>query len=138
MAAIRACNTRPETQVRHALHALGLRYRLHVRGMPGRPDLLFSKHRAVVFINGCFWHGHNCPLFRMPATRTDFWRSKIERNVQNDKRVQAQLRSGGWRVAIIWECALKGKRRLGFDEAIGWLAQWIRSDDLSLSIRGGQ
>lgn len=136
MAAIRGRDTKPEWQVRRAMHASGLRYRLQARDLPGRPDLVFPRHRAVVFVNGCFWHGHDCHLFRWPATREEFWRTKIGRNTELDARAIAQLGEAGWRVATVWECALKGRTRLVADEAMQTLARWIRSDTLSLTIRG--
>src|SRR3546814_6847927 len=85
MAAIKGSHTKPELLIRKALHAAGLRYRLHVKDLPGKPDLVFPRHRAVVFVNGCFWHRHDCHLFKWPATRQDFWREKIGRNVANDE-----------------------------------------------------
>src|SRR6187551_416227 len=99
MAAIRGRNTKPELLVRKAMHAAGLRYRLHAKDLPGRPDLVFARHRAVVFVNGCFWHQHDCHLFKWPGTRLDFWREKIGRNAINDARAIAALRHAGWRVA---------------------------------------
>ena len=80
MAGIRSTNTRPELAIRKALHAAGFRYRLHPRDVPGKPDMAFARYRAAVFVNGCFWHGHDCPLFRLPDTRREFWSAKIERN----------------------------------------------------------
>src|SRR3546814_8720017 len=85
MAAIKGSHTKPELLIRKALHAAGLRYRLHVKDLPGKPDLVFPRHRAVVFVNGCFWHRHDCHLFKWPATRQDFWREKIGRNVRSDE-----------------------------------------------------
>jgi DNA mismatch endonuclease (patch repair protein) len=136
MSAIRDRNTKPELVVRRALHRLGLRFRLHDRRLPGRPDLVFPKHRAVVFVHGCFWHHHDCHLFKWPQTRSEFWRGKIKRNVQNDEAALSQLRAGGWRVAVVWECALKGRHRLDGQNAMQTLADWVRSDRLSLDLRG--
>jgi DNA mismatch endonuclease (patch repair protein) len=136
MAAITGSHTKPELQVRKALHAAGLRYRLHARDLPGKPDLVFPRHRAVIFINGCFWHHHDCHLFKWPATREDFWREKIGRNVVNDARVVASLRQAGWRIATVWECALKGRTRMDAPEAMQRLAAWVRSDQTTLTIRG--
>lgn len=137
MAAIRGSHTKPELTIRKALHALGLRYRLHAKDLPGKPDLVFSRHRAAVFVNGCFWHQHDCHLFKWPATRDDFWRTKIGRNVENDARATAALSKLGWRVGIVWECALKGRTRLDEGDAMQRLATWIRSDEESITIRGG-
>jgi len=138
MAAIKSGNTKPELAIRRALHAAGLRYRLHAKDLPGKPDLVFPVHRAVIFVNGCFWHGHDCYLFKWPATRKDFWRTKIERNVENDARAIGALQQSGWRVGIVWECALKGKARLDMVDSMQLLADWIRSDDLAITIRGGR
>jgi DNA mismatch endonuclease, patch repair protein len=136
MAAIRASNTKPEMVVRRAVHAAGLRYRLHVRTLPGKPDLLFPRHQAVVFVNGCFWHRHDCHLFRWPATRREFWREKLDRNVASDARAIAALHSAGWRVATVWECALKGRTKLTQSQPMQPLIDWIRSGDQTLTIRG--
>lgn len=136
MAAIRGSNTKPELQVRRALHAAGLRYRLYVKDLPGRPDLVLPRWRAAIFINGCFWHQHDCHLFKWPATRREFWQDKIGRNVANDSKAIIALRDAGWRVATVWECALKGRMRPDFSEAMQRLAAWVRSDEPSLMIRG--
>lgn len=122
MSGIRGRDTAPELAVRRFLHAAGLRYRLHVRQLPGTPDLVFARHRAVVFVNGCFWHAHEgCSYFRLPATRTTFWRDKLAANVARDKRVESELEDDGWRVAIVWECAVRQHLDLTALEA------WIRS-----------
>lgn len=136
MAAIKGSNTKPELLIRRALHAAGLRYRLHVKDLPGKPDLVFPRHGAVVFVNGCFWHHHDCHLFRWPATRQGFWREKIARNVVNDERAFSALIGTGWRVARVWECALKGRTRRDFAEAMQQLASWIESDEQTITIRG--
>lgn len=137
MAAIKGSHTKPELLIRRTLHAAGLRYRLHAKNLPGKPDLVFARYKAVVFVHGCFWHQHDCHLFTWPATRRDFWREKIGRNVANDERAVRTLRDAGWRVAIVWECALKGRTRLDFDEAMQQLADWIGSDEQTITIRGG-
>ena len=137
MAAIKGSHTKPELAVRKALHGAGLRFRLHAKELPGKPDLVFPRHRAVVFVNGCFWHHHDCHLFRWPATREDFWKAKIDRNVVNDQRAVESLREAGWRVAIVWECALKGRTRLNEEEAMQTLRTWIKSSEETLTIRGG-
>lgn len=111
MSRIRGRDTRPEMVIRRGLHARGYRFRLHVKDLPGRPDLVFPKSRAVMFVNGCFWHGHNCRSFRMPATRADFWASKIATNKSRDAKACAALADAGWRVLTIWECALRGVDR---------------------------
>lgn len=136
MSGIRGKNTRPEMLIRKALHMAGFRYRLHDNRLPGKPDLVFPKHHAVIFVHGCFWHGHDCHLFRLPATRTDFWETKIAGNVQRDQRAINILRDDGWRVATVWECALKGKTRLSLDNIIRSLSLWLRSEQTSLEIAG--
>ena len=103
MAGIRGRNTKPELVIRSVLHRRGFRFRLYRRDLPGKPDLVFPKHRAVIFIHGCFWHGHGCHLFRWPKTREDFWREKIGSNMARDRRQFSALRDAGWRVATIWE-----------------------------------
>jgi len=136
MAAVKAVNTRPELQIRRAMHASGLRFRLHVRDLPGKPDLVFPRYRAVVFVNGCFWHHHDCHLFRWPATREEFWRAKIDRNVVNDARAELTLLENGWRVATVWECALKGRTRPDFSAAMLGLATWIKGGEKTMTLRG--
>lgn len=113
MAAIRSTNTKPELRVRRALHAAGLRYRLHVRGLPGTPDLVFPSRRVVVFVHGCFWHQHPlCHNVKMPASRPEFWGPKLVANVERDRRQQRALRTLGWRVLVIWECQTKDASKL--------------------------
>ncbi|NHN84220.1 DNA mismatch endonuclease Vsr [Acetobacter musti] len=136
MAAIRGSHTKPELMIRKALHAAGFRFRLHVRDLPGKPDLVLPKYHAVIFVNGCFWHHHDCHLFRWPATREPFWREKIGRNVANDAKANAALHEEGWRIATVWECALKGKTRLTPATVIEKLTVWLRSENDSLTIRG--
>ena len=128
MAGIRGRNTRPELMVRKGLFALGFRYRLYSSGLPGKPDIVLKKHRAAIFVNGCFWHGHDCHLFRMPSTRPDFWGAKIARNIERDREVRDSLQERGWRQMVIWECALKGKSRLDFDCVLQKTADWLKGD----------
>lgn len=135
MAGIGGKDTRPEWLIRRGLHARGYRYRLHNRRLPGRPDLTFARYRAVIFVNGCFWHGHNCSLFRLPRTRTEFWRDKISGNRLRDARAIASLMSEGWRVAVVWECALRGAG-VHPDKAINELADWLGTKRSELEIRG--
>lgn len=131
MSGIRGTNTKPELQVRSGLHAAGFRFRLHVRGLPGRPDVVLPKWRAVVFAHGCFWHGHvGCSYFRVPKTRTEFWTAKISGNTQRDARSMQALQDAGWRVAVVWECAL----RTDPAAAIAELSQFIRSDSSYIEI----
>ncbi len=136
MAAIKGRNTKPELIIRKALHRAGFRYRLHAKDLPGKPDLVFPRYNAALFINGCFWHQHNCHLFKWPGTRQDFWKKKISGNVANDQKKIATLHEYGWRTGIIWECALKGKTRIEEDEAIQRLTEWLQSDNKTIEIQG--
>lgn len=132
MRAIRQKDTRPEVQIRRLLFARGFRYRLHVKSLPGSPDLVLPKHRVAVFVHGCFWHGHGCYLFKVPATRTDFWMGKIQGNRERDFRDQSRLLSDGWRILTIWECSLKGRHKRPLDEIIETVSQWILAADPSV------
>lgn len=134
MAAIRSINTRPEITVRQSLHSKGFRFRLHKKTMPGKPDIVLAKYRAVIFVNGCFWHGHECSSFRWPATREPFWREKIGGNRARDQANLFKLQAEGWRAAVVWECALKGKDRLSAGEAIDSLCLWLSSDSAFLEV----
>jgi DNA mismatch endonuclease (patch repair protein) len=138
MAGIRGRNTQPELVLRKGLHQAGFRYRLHAKGLPGKPDLMFPKYRAVIFVHGCFWHGHDCALFKWPSTRQDFWRAKITGNVTRDEKVNEMLLSAGWRVLTVWECALKGPERLLPGTVVAQSAAWLRSDQQVLEIRGSK
>lgn len=108
MRAVKSENTKPEIILRKALFSLGFRYRLNVKNLPGKPDLVFAKHRTVIFVHGCFWHGHNCKRGkRVPKTNRTYWTEKIARNKARDRKNAAALRKLGWRVITIWECKLK-------------------------------
>lgn len=136
MAGIGPANTQPEMTIRRGLHALGWRYRLHARELPGRPDLVFPARRAVILVHGCFWHGHDCALFRWPSTREEFWRSKLSANVVRDRRVREHLLALGWRVLEVWECTLKGRNRLPEGEVLARCAAFLESGDGFASIGG--
>ena len=107
MSGIRGKNTQPELIVRSLVHRLGLRFRLHGKGLPGRPDLVLSKHRTVIFVHGCFWHRHSCGLAAVPKTRPEFWAAKFDANVRRDARNKAALKALGWRVIEVWECEVR-------------------------------
>ncbi|MBD8725416.1 DNA mismatch endonuclease Vsr [Oxalobacteraceae sp. CFBP 13708] len=128
MAGIRAKNTKPEVIVRSLLHRAGFRFRLHAKHLPGKPDIVFRRYKAVVLVHGCFWHGHDCPLFKWPATRPDFWKNKIGRNQLNDRRSFELLIEQGWRIAVVWECALRGRER-NLEEVTRQLAAWLRGSN---------
>lgn len=108
MSQIKGKDTKPELLVRQFLHAQGLRYRLHDKKLPGKPDLVLPKYKIIIFVHGCFWHKHEgCRYFVVPKTRTEFWLNKIGKNVINDERQQAELTAAGWKVLTVWECELK-------------------------------
>jgi len=136
MAAIRGKDTKPELIIRGGLHAEGYRFRLHDKRLPGKPDLVLRKYNAAVFVNCCFWHGHNCRMFKWPKTREAFWRDKIGGNLKRDLCNQNMLLSDGWRVGVIWECALKGRERLPQDEVIDRITRWLSSGAEEFCIRG--
>ena len=107
MSGIRAKDTKPEMLVRRALHKAGFRYRLHDKKLPGKPDIVLPKYRTVVFVHGCFWHGHCCKHFKWPKTRVEYWRTKIEGNVARDAKAVSSLQEQGWRVLTVWECEIR-------------------------------
>jgi DNA mismatch endonuclease (patch repair protein) len=110
MSRIRNKDTKPEILVRKFLFANGFRYRLNDKKLPGKPDIVLPKYKTVIFVNGCFWHGHeNCKYFKLPATRTELWKEKIEGNIKNDIIKHDQLREAGYKVIVIWECKVKNK-----------------------------
>lgn len=125
MASVHSRDTSPELLVRKGLFARGLRYRLYRRDLPGKPDLVFPKHGAVIFVNGCYWHGHKCARGnRIPKTNTCYWLAKIERNLVRDQYNLDALAVLGWRVGVIWECAISGKSRdisATLDNVAAWL-----------------
>ena len=125
MRSIRSADTKPELIVRKGLHAAGLRYRLGGAGLLGRPDLVLPKYKTVIFVHGCFWHGHDCSYFKLPNTRKDFWEKKICGNRERDAQVVTTLSATGWRVAIVWECAIKkamdNSRTTAFNNLISWI-----------------
>ncbi|WP_296177627.1 very short patch repair endonuclease [uncultured Brevundimonas sp.] len=134
MAGIGPKDTKPEMMIRRGLHALGYRYRLHDRKLPGRPDLVFPGLRAVILIHGCFWHGHACSLFRWPGTRPEFWREKVSGNIARDARVRAQLLEAGWRVLEVWECSLRGRDRQAPEAVLDACATFLNGDNAFVSI----
>lgn len=137
MAAVKSGNTVPEVRLRRALHARGLRYRLHVKGLAGSPDLVFPARRAVVFVHGCFWHGHDCGACRIPQTNREYWTGKIGRNVRRDRASAEALAADGWRVATVWECALRGPKKLPLEEVAEEVAAWLGGGGAqTLDVRG--
>lgn len=113
MSRVRGKDTRPEVRLRQALHRLGLRYRMNVPGLAGRPDLVFSRHKSVVFVHGCFWHRHEgCKAASTPATNAEFWAEKFARNIERDRRDEMELKASGWRVFVAWECEFRSAAKL--------------------------
>lgn len=137
MSGIRGKDTRPEMLIRKHLHAMGFRYRLHDAKLPGKPDIVLPRYKAVILVHGCFWHGHDCHLFKWPSTREEFWRTKIGRNRQKDAETLAEFEATGWRVLTVWECAIKGRQRLSPEDLLERIANWIVSDSNRSDIRGG-
>lgn len=136
MSRIRSRDTKPELQLRRGLHAAGLRFRLDAQDLPGRPDLVFPRHRAVAFVHGCFWHGHDCPLFKLPVTRTEFWTDKIQKNRARDARATTALRAADWRVLTVWECAFRGPFRLESARIIEASEAFLRGSEPLWSLAG--
>ncbi len=127
MSRIKGRNTKPELLIRKALHARGLRYRLHRGDLPGKPDIVLSGYRAVVFVHGCFWHAHKCSLAKLPETSASFWRQKIDGNAVRDERAITELRANGWRVGVVWECAVRGPSRQNLTLLTDRLVKFIQS-----------
>lgn len=134
MAKVHSKNTIPEIKIRKALFNKGFRYRIHDKSLPGNPDIILPKYKAVIQINGCFWHGHNCYLFSWPKTNPEFWQTKISGNQKRDKKNNIELEKSGWRVLIIWGCALKGKNKISFDILIEQIITWLISYENSKEI----
>lgn len=136
MSGIRGKNTKPELALRSELHKRGFRFRVHYKKLPGTPDLVFPKYKAIILINGCFWHGHDCHLFRWPATRAQFWKTKIESNILRDQKNFNKYRELNWKTLVIWECALKGKAAIGINQTCEVASRWLQFDHLDAEITG--
>ena len=136
MAAIKNRDTKPELIIRRLLHKQGFRYTLNNRHLPGNPDLVLPKFQAVIFVHGCFWHKHECYLFKWPQTRAKFWREKILSNEKNDQNKQMILRDSGWRIAVIWECAVKSQNLVKANRISRQLRNWLNSEKLTIEISG--
>jgi DNA mismatch endonuclease (patch repair protein) len=137
MARVKGKNTKPELTLRSALHARGFRFRIHRGDLPGRPDITLRRWNAVIFIDGCFWHGHaGCPNFRLPKSNADFWRAKIARNIERDAVARAALAAQGWRVLTVWECATRGRSPAEREALHDGVANWLRSGASSAEFHG--
>jgi DNA mismatch endonuclease (patch repair protein) len=134
MSRIRSRDTKPEMLIRRGLHARGLRYRLYDRTLPGCPDLVFPRYRTVAFIHGCFWHFHRCALSKLPETRKDFWSQKLETNEARDQKAVSELLAAGWRVLVIWECALRGQQRMSQIDLLDRASKFIRETEPAILI----
>ncbi len=141
MSGICAKDTKPEVVIRKKLHSRGYRYRKNVRTLPGTPDIVLKKYDAVIQIHGCFWHGHGCEDFKWPATRPNFWKNKILGNQKRDRLSGQQLVNAGWKVLIVWECAVKkatkSKGYASLEELVDQISFWIKSDSKGLKYIGG-
>jgi DNA mismatch endonuclease (patch repair protein) len=139
MSGIRAKNTKAEVEIRKRLFAAGFRYRLHDTKLPGKPDIIFPSYKAVIFIHGCFWHAHDCELFKVPSTRKAFWHKKLNRNREKDEENNRNLKKDGWRIMTIWECSFRGagkKRDKQIDVIIKKAVKWLTSGKRSIEMRG--
>lgn len=127
MAGIQGRNTKPELLVRKGLHTRGFRFRIHRRDLPGNPDIVLPKYQTVIFVHGCFWHAHECRLFKWPKTRSDFWKTKITGNRVRDQRNRDALEKADWKVLYVWECTIRGKNKMELCEVLDELAEKIIS-----------
>ncbi|MDR2602814.1 MAG: very short patch repair endonuclease [Spirochaetaceae bacterium] len=136
MAAVHSKNTKPEILIRKALFALGYRYRIDYKKLPGRPDLALPKYHAVVFVHGCFWHGHSgCPNSKLPQSNKEYWTLKIDRNRKRDGESLNHLHAIGWRVCIVWECAIQGKnKKMKIERAALTISDWLQNGGVWLEI----
>lgn len=128
MSSIKNKNTKPELNIRKALFANGIRYGLHNRKLPGCPDLVFSKYKAIIFIHGCFWHNHQCKYGRLPETNHEFWAEKLRGNALRDKRNIKRLKNMGWRVKIIWSCSLKNRIKFDSAQCVEEIIRWLNEE----------
>lgn len=126
MSAVKNKNTKPEVNIRKALFSRGLRYKLHDKKLPGHPDLVFPKYKAVIFIHGCFWHHHDCKHGKLPVTNVVFWEEKMRKNIERDKQNISLLMAVGWRVKVIWTCELKFKKWLNSNNELINIVKWIK------------
>ena len=135
MARIRRTGTKPEMVVRRGLHRFGFRYTTDCRTLHGRPDIVFPKYEAAIMVHGCFWHGHNCDMFRLPRTRPDFWLTKISGNRERDRRTIKSLNEKGFRVLVIWECALRGRPPSEIDRVLRNTEKWLLKGQRNKTIK---
>lgn len=136
MSRIRNTDTAPELLLRRGLHMRGYRFRLHRKDLPGCPDLTLPKHKGVIFVNGCFWHGHKCPMFKIPATRSEFWTEKISKNRKRDALALSSLATAGWRTFVLWECSTRGPGRKHLDAILDAVVTWLEGNGATGTLTG--
>jgi DNA mismatch endonuclease (patch repair protein) len=136
MGGIRGKNTKPELLIRKLLHRLGFRFRIHYQKLPGKPDIVLGKHKAIILVNGCFWHSHDCHIYASPKSRQDFWRKKLHGNQVRDKSYNFVYRNNGWKTLTVWECAIFGKTKIPIAEMSRSLESWILYDPSDAEITG--
>lgn len=127
MSGICSIDTTPEKQVRSMLHRNGFRFSLHRKDLPGKPDIVLPKYGAVIFVHGCFWHRHQCDMFKWPKSNAEFWREKMNANAKRDERDVTSLLANGWRVLTVWECALRGPRAMPEKKLCRQISAWLSS-----------
>jgi len=138
MSGIRSTDTKPEVQIRKGLFARKFRFLKNRKGLPGRPDIVFPKYRAVIQVHGCFWHGHECVRFKWPKTRAAEWKTKILGNRERDRMTSLALEDMGWRVLTVWECSMRGPERRSLDEVLDRAEEWLKSGSDSFVIAGAK
>lgn len=136
MSAIRGRDTKPELAIRRGLHALGFRYSLHSSRFSGRPDLVLPKYRAVIWVHGCYWHGHDCGAAKLPSSNESYWHPKIARTQERDRKNSQAVATAGWRSLVIWECCLRGKSAPGVERVLELASAWLRESKDSTEFRG--
>ena len=136
MSSVKSKNTKPEVTLRKALFNKNFRYRLHLKEIEGKPDIYLKRYNAVIFFNGCFWHGHNCKAGTLPKTRTEFWKKKVKSNKYRDLKVINNLQGKNFRILIVWGCSFKGKGKNRFDCVTNKVIEWITSDNYIDEISG--
>ena len=135
MSRVKGKNTKPELHVRSLLHGAGFRFRLSSDKVPGKPDIILPKYKAVILVHGCFWHGHDCPRFSWPQSNKAFWRKKIEGNRARDRRYLEELSEVGWRVCVVWECSIRGSGKKSNQNMANRLIAWLMSDARTLVLK---
>ena len=136
MAAIKGKNTKPEIKIADALRKRKIKFKTHLKDLPGNPDFVLKDFGAVIFVQGCFWHEHHCHMFKWPLSRTEFWKEKIHKNFLRDKRNERLLKQEGWWILKIWECTLNGKKKMDFDVLMDKVENWVRYEKCNKSISG--